>query len=104
MVLQHRWYDMGSRFWQSFTLTDGTYNNLQVKQVDTAGNSSVRNLPAITVDTTAPKLAILSAQDNTGSSQGSLYSGGSTDDTHPDFIWYLLILVQVLVLNCQMVR
>jgi uncharacterized repeat protein (TIGR02059 family) len=68
---------------KSFTLTDGTYNNLQVKQVDTAGNSSVTNLPVITVDTTAPKLAILSAQDDTGSSQGSLYSGGSTDDTQP---------------------
>ena len=67
-----------------FTLTSGAYSNVQVRQIDIAGNTSpAAILGAITVDTTLPSAPIiLGAEDNVGTT-GNLYSGSSTDDSTP---------------------
>ncbi|MBK0067575.1 Ig-like domain-containing protein, partial [Acinetobacter sp. S54] len=82
-------YRVNGGSWQqgtgsSFTLNEGVYASVEVRQTDSAGNTSaITNLGAVTVDTTPPLLSILGAQDNVGVSQSNLYSGATTDDSTP---------------------
>ena len=82
-------YRVNGGSWQlgtgsSFTLNEGVYTSVEVRQTDSAGNTSaITNLGAVTVDTTPPLLSILGAQDNVGVLQSNLYSGATTDDSTP---------------------
>ncbi|ADG93165.1 type 1 secretion target domain protein [Arcobacter nitrofigilis DSM 7299] len=52
---------------ESFTLEDGTYADVQIRQIDIAGNESeVISLGAVTVDTTAPDKLVANLTADTG--------------------------------------
>ncbi len=73
----------------AFSVAPGSYTTaqVQVRQIDAAGNSSpaLTSFPAFTVDTIAPNTTatITAVNDNVGLIKGNLADGASTDDTTP---------------------
>ena len=73
----------------AFSVAPGSYTTaqVQVRQIDAAGNSSpaLTSFPAFTVDTIAPNTTatITAVNDNVGLIRGNLADGASTDDTTP---------------------
>ena len=73
----------------AFSVAPGSYTTaqVQVRQIDAAGNSSLAltSFPAFTVDTIAPNTTatITAVNDNLGVIKGNLADGAFTDDTTP---------------------
>ena len=72
----------GTSWSYTATIVDGTTYQLNVKETDLAGNTSVATSNfAVTGDTTAPTANLSAATDNVGNITGTLTSGDTTDDT-----------------------
>ena len=72
----------GTSWSYTATIVDGTTYQLNVKETDLAGNTSVATSNfAVTGDTTAPTANLSAATDNVGNITGTLTTGDTTDDT-----------------------
>ena len=67
----------------TFTLGEGVYSLVQVRQIDSQGNiSDISQIGPVTIDQTA-NINIWGAYDDVGVQQGNVNSGGFTDDRMP---------------------
>ena len=76
----------GGQNWQtgtggSFTLTEGTYTNVQVRQTDTAGNTATTTLGQVVVDTTITNAVVALANDTGTSGIDRITSNGQINVT-----------------------